>query len=362
MTQTFSSDPASFGDFFHVRLNGTSLDDMDKRVLAELRPIGVQLTLHNFLQSHPYEQVLENQKKLLDDVFAYTGRERMLVSIDHEGGRVHRLPKPFTHFPSPAEYYEHAYAVALAMGRELDSLGINLSFSPSLDVNSNPKNPVIGKRSFHADADRVALAGRAFAQGLQDAGILPCAKHFPGHGDTQIDSHFGLPELSCDESRLWDCELRPFQDLIDWGIPIIMSAHIRFPAIDAKFPATLSHAFLQDILRRRMKFEGVIYTDDLDMQAITDHFDEAALADRVPRAGGDVFLLNHTPIRGLRIAQVMYENLEQDAHYENLLYASRHRMNSLFSHYAPQSTVKVLSPEIFAEHAELKSSIIKPTP
>ncbi len=218
-----------------------------------------------------------------------------LIAVDQEGGRVARLRAPFTEWP-PMRRFGEANSVALAraagrvMGRELAVAGFNCNFAPVLDVDSNPRNPVIGDRSFGSDPRVVARLGLAFARGLEDAGILPCGKHFPGHGDTALDSHLTLPEVGRSLRELRRIELAPFRRAVAAGLPMLMSAHVRYPALDPERPATLSRRILRDLLRRELGFRGVVVSDDLSMHALDDvgSIGEAAVA--ALSAGCDLLL------------------------------------------------------------------------
>jgi beta-N-acetylhexosaminidase len=177
-----------------------------------------------------------------------------------------------------------------AMGRELAAAGFNVNFAPVLDVDSNPANPVIGDRAFARTPGRVARLGLAFAEGLMDAGILPCGKHFPGHGDTSEDSHLALPEVARSLKALQRVELLPFRRAIAAGLPMLMSAHVRYPALDPDLPATLSYKILTKLLRHQMGFRGVVVSDDLAMHALDGYGPIAELAPRALAAGCDLLL------------------------------------------------------------------------
>ena len=205
------------------------------------------------------------------------GNPPLIVSIDQEGGRVTRLRRArgYTEFPSPMALGatgdpENARQVAAALGRELLAVGINMDLAPVLDVNSNPRNPVIGTRSFGSDPQRVAAFGVAFIEGLQGVGVMAVGKHFPGHGDTGIDSHVSLPAVTHDRSRLEAVEFPPFRAAIDAGVAGIMSAHVTFPAVDptAGLPATLSSRVMTGLLREEMGYDGLLLTDSLEMGAL----------------------------------------------------------------------------------------------
>ncbi len=219
----------------------------------------------------------------------------LLVAVDQEGGIVSRLPEPFTTVPSQMAQAatgdsNAAHACALITARQLRAVGINLNFAPVLDVNCNPANPVIGTRSFSGDPDVVTRFGLAALRGYREAGVIATAKHFPGHGDTDIDSHLGLPVVRHDITRLKQVELAPFAAVVREGVPAVMSAHVVLEALD-KLPATLSADVLTGLLRSDLGFDGVVFTDDLAMRAITDGYGFAEAAVRAKAAGADVLVL-----------------------------------------------------------------------
>jgi len=221
---------------------------------------------------------------------------RPLVAIDHEGGRVMRLGPPFTQFPPAAAIgrtgdADVAYRVGRAMAAELASVGIDMSFAPVLDVHSNPANPIIGDRAYASDPAVVAAMGIATMRGLHDGGVIACGKHFPGHGDTERDSHLELPIVRRGRDVLEHTELAPFRAAIAAGVPMLMTAHVLYPALDPDHPATLSRAILTDLLRHQLGFAGVIASDDLEMRAIADHQSIGAAAVNSLRAGADALLV-----------------------------------------------------------------------
>ncbi|MFM1847679.1 MAG: hypothetical protein RL417_1153, partial [Pseudomonadota bacterium] len=264
--------PEYFGNHIVIGLSGTTLDDSDKRMLAKVKPAGVLLLKRNFDHGSSYEAWLPKLRKLLEDVRNYAEREDIFVTIDHEGGRVCRTPAPITAFPPPLKYGARAAEVGSAIGIELASIGVNVDWAPLADIHSNPTNPVIGDRSFGSDPEMVGRYAVSFAQGLMSHGVLGCAKHFPGHGDTTVDSHLELPTLDLSAEELRNRELRPFRALIDIDIPFVMTAHILFPKIDPRFPATLSKKILGSLLRDGMGFQNIVIGDDLDMKAIAERF------------------------------------------------------------------------------------------
>jgi beta-N-acetylhexosaminidase len=219
-----------------------------------------------------------------------------LIAIDQEGGTVQRVRAPATVWPVMRRF-DHvdgdaeglAEAVGRALGGELRALGVDVDFAPVLDVHTNPANPVIGDRAFGIEPEVVARRALAFARGLDVAGVVACGKHFPGHGDTETDSHLELPRIDHAWDRLERVELLPFARAAAAGIPMIMTAHVVFAAIDAARPATLSRDVIHGVLRERLGFGGVIVSDDLDMKAISDDVGGAAVA--AIAAGCDVLLV-----------------------------------------------------------------------
>ncbi|WP_030421692.1 glycoside hydrolase family 3 N-terminal domain-containing protein [Streptomyces sp. SCSIO 75703] len=205
-------------------------------------------------------------------------REDVLVAIDEEGGDVTRLEVrdgssfPGNHALGAVDDVVLTREVAAELGRRLVACGVNLDWAPSADVNSNPDNPVIGVRSFGADTDLAARHTAAYVTGLQSAGVAACTKHFPGHGDTAVDSHHALPRIDVDAEVLAERDLKPFRAAIAAGSRAVMSAHILVPALDAERPATLSRRILLDLLRGDLGFDGLIVTDGMEMRAIADAY------------------------------------------------------------------------------------------
>ncbi|GAB4464008.1 MAG: beta-N-acetylhexosaminidase [Armatimonadaceae bacterium] len=225
----------------------------------------------------------------------------LLLPTDQEGGRVARFgTAPFTRMPPAMTVGERgdtelAHRAAQAVGRELLSVGVNWNFAPVADVNSNPENPVIGDRSFGTNPEAVTPMVVAQVRGYQEAGVLACAKHFPGHGDTSLDSHYDLPRISFNREAMEQRELVPFRAAIEAGVATIMTAHILFPELEPDaLPATMSPAILTQLLRNQMGFQGLIVTDCLEMKAVADHWGTACGAVLAAKAGADMLLVCHT--------------------------------------------------------------------
>ncbi|MFE9611683.1 glycoside hydrolase family 3 protein [Streptomyces sp. NPDC006012] len=205
-------------------------------------------------------------------------RDDLLVAIDEESGDVTRLDVhtgsvfPGNHALGAVDDPDLTRRVARELGRRLADCGVNLDWAPSADVNANPDNPVIGVRAFGADTGLVARHTAAYVQGLQSSGVAACTKHFPGHGDTNVDSHHALPRIDVDAKTLRRRELVPFRAAIEAGTKAVMSAHILVPALDPERPGTLSHRILTALLREELGYDGLIVTDAIEMRAISDAY------------------------------------------------------------------------------------------
>lgn len=228
------------------------------------------------------------------------GDGELIIAVDQEGGRVQRLPRAFGSFPSMGEVGRVAaaagdpgvvYREAKRVAEILREVGINLNFAPVLDVNTNPFNPVIGDRALGSDADVVAMMGVHYIRGLMEGGVLACGKHFPGHGDTDIDSHLDLPVLSHTRKRFDVCEWKPFRAAIAEGIPAIMTAHVLAPNLDPQYPASVSRDITAHVLRGELGFAGVVITDDLVMAGIARRMSVGEAAVKALAAGADMILI-----------------------------------------------------------------------
>lgn len=239
----------------------------------------------------------------------------LFISVDQEGGRIARLKAPFTPFPPPISLdktrsEDLAYEFGRALTRELHDTGVNLDYAPVLDVHTNPDNPVIGDRAFSTDPEWAGRLADAFMRGCRDSGMIPVGKHFPGHGDTHLDSHHDLPWVDKDTAALDAVELAPFVHAVQNGLEAIMTAHVMYPAWDDQLPATFSKHILRDILRGRLGFEGVIVSDDLEMKAVERHFAFDTFAERGVEAGLDVFLICHNRDKVLALHEQLNRGLE----------------------------------------------------
>lgn len=244
---------------------------------------------------------LAETKKLVDKLQTWTANSPhkipLFISIDYEGGTVYTpITLGFDYLPtnmmlSAARDEEGAATIAYLAGLELRRAGVHINFSPVLDVNSNPHNPIIGVRSFGSDPASVTRMGGALINGFKAADIVSVVKHFPGHGDTSADSHYDVPVVRASYSQLQKIHLAPFEAAVKQGVPGVMTGHILYPALDNKNVATFSRPILQDLLRGTMGFKGLIVTDSLDMKSATSYCTIPGCAVRALESGADMILL-----------------------------------------------------------------------
>lgn len=270
-------------------LPGTTLTPEIRSLAREFSLGGVILFARNI---EAPEQVAE----LSQDVQQLAREVPLWMSVDQEGGRVARLKKPFTEWPPMAVLGRSgdsalAGRFAAALAAELRAVGITLDYAPVLDIHTNPRNPVIGDRALAEDAEAVARLGAAIVRGLQDNGVAACGKHFPGHGDTSVDSHLDLPLVEHSPDRIRRVECVPFREAIRAQVAFIMTAHVLVPSFDEEKPATLSPRIVQALLREELGFEGVILSDDLEMQAVARSYTVPDAAVEAIAAGCDGVLI-----------------------------------------------------------------------
>jgi beta-N-acetylhexosaminidase len=287
------------GQALFAGFEGTSCPKPLLDLIAEGRVGGIVLFARNVVAP---PQV----RRLVAELRAHEPADApLLVAIDQEGGRVQRLRAPWTEWPpmrrlgelaegaavagAPAAGVDATADVARALAVELRDCGVGLDFAPVVDVDSNPANPVIGDRSFGREPRHVAAHASSFIRAMQAEGVACCAKHFPGHGDTTLDSHLALPKIAHGLERLLAVELPPFAAAVAAGVASVMSAHVVFEAIDPHRPATFSPDVIA-LLRERLRFDGVLFSDDLEMKAVADHWRPNEMVDLALGAGVDVLL------------------------------------------------------------------------
>lgn len=281
------------GQQFIIGIQGPKLLEEEKEFITKYNIGGVILFARNLEspeQIHALTTELQGLRHKTKD------KTPLFISIDMEGGRVHRLKPPFTQWPALSKIGNIgsstlAFRFALQMGEEMRGFGINLDFAPCLDILMNPKNEVIGDRSISSDPEKVTQLATALVRGYIKADVIPCSKHFPGHGSTEIDSHFDLP-ISNDTLKMLDDNqsLAPFRKVFRSRCELTMTAHIHFKKIDPEWPVTLSPTFLQQILRDVLRYRGLIMTDDLDMKALAKYYPKDVIPVQALLAGANILL------------------------------------------------------------------------
>jgi beta-N-acetylhexosaminidase len=325
----------AIGQLFILGFEGSRSSEPLKAFVRECNPGGLMLFSRNV--GSP-EEVAE-----LTAALQAAAPTPLFIAIDQEGGRVARLGPPFTQWPSPSVVgavgsIKLTYALGEAIARELLAVGINMNMAPVLDVQTNPANPVIGDRSFGADPQMVAQLGTAFFWGHRDVGVLAVGKHFPGHGDTAVDSHLALPVVPHELARLLEVELAPFIEVIGEGIGALMTAHLLLPALDPERPATLSAPILTDLLRGRMRFSGLVMSDDLLMRGIADSTPPGEAAVRFLEAGGDLILICQDETAQREALAAVAEAVERGRLSEARVEESRDRIARAKAQYVRQAS------------------------
>lgn len=284
------------GQLFIIGIKGTSLSSEEEAFLTENNIGGVILMGRNVQSPEQVHQLCASIQKLRHKTKA---KSPFFISIDMEGGRVARLKEPFTQWPplrnlGDIDSPSLAFNMALYMGKELRAVGINLDFAPCVDVLTNPLNGVIGDRSISSDPEIVSKMSSALIRGYMKSEVITCAKHFPGHGNTFVDSHEDLPLEEINLERINKIELVPFRKAIRSRVDMIMMSHVLYKNIDAENPASLS-PILNKLLRDELRYRGVIITDDLDMKALTKNYTVEEIAVKSLACGNDILLYCNNP-------------------------------------------------------------------
>ena len=278
------------GQRFMIGFDGLEVSPDVKRLIREFGVGHVILFARNVAGP---EQVAGLNRELQETARDAGHDTPLLIAVDQEGGRVARMGPPWTVWPplrglGRTGSEDLARRMGAALAAECASAGIKCDFAPIVDVDTNPQNPIIGNRSFGDDPDLVGKLGVAMIEGLQGGGVVACAKHFPGHGDTDLDSHLALPTVEQSRSRLDDVEIRPFKRAIAARVATIMMAHVLYPELDPEYPASISKPIVDGILRRELKYDGVVLTDDLEMKAVADRWTPDTSAVLALQAGCDI--------------------------------------------------------------------------
>ena len=324
------------GQMFMIGLQGESLTRDEQLVIEECGFGGFILFSHNCCGP---EQILSLCRSLWESNL----KTPPLIGIDQEGGRVHRLANPFTHFPAAAlvgrkDDPNLAYRAARATAAELALVGVNLNFAPVLDVNSNPNNPIIGSRSFGTEPNQVITFAWPYVQGLRDGGIIPCGKHFPGHGGTDKDSHLDLPVLDRSPDELTAVELPPFVHACRNQIESLMTAHVLYRSLDPNFPATLSPNIVTGLLRQQLGYARVVFSDDMEMKALSSNYDADEAVALAVRAGVDVMLYCHDLPGAVNALEFLCSEAERNPAVRAQVENSYHRITELKQRYLKRFT------------------------
>jgi len=284
------------GQHFMAGLDSTELTPALEQFLAEYRIGNIILFKRNVKDNAQLRRLCSDIQKC---VRKHTGHGA-LIAIDQEGGSVVRLNSDGVNIPgamavAAAGGPELARRAGELTGRQLRSLGVNFDLAPDMDVNCNPDNPLIGVRSYGDTPEQVVAYGTEMIRGLQENRVLACAKHFPGHGDSDMDSHLSLPRVTKPVEQLEKMELLPFAQAVEAGVAGVMTAHIVFPALEPEeIPATMSRRIITGVLRERLGYEGLVMTDCMEMAAIASYYGTARGAVRALQAGADIVLVSHT--------------------------------------------------------------------
>jgi beta-N-acetylhexosaminidase len=332
-------DLQDIGNLFMVGFQGTHLSPEVRELIDDLNPCGVILFSRNIEDPSQIANLNGELQRHRTD----RGLDRLFIGVDQEGGRVRRLQEPFTVFPPALELASSDNPEAAVenfagtTARELRLVGFNLDFVPVLDIVSKPQDlatSVIGDRSYGPDAGSVSRFGSIVIETMRSEGVIPCGKHFPGHGGTSVDSHLDLPVDGRSLDAMKEADLTPFQAAANLNVEMIMTAHVLYPSLDPVYPATISSVMVQGLLRGSMGYNGLIITDDLDMAAVADRYsaDEAAL--KALLAGVNILLICNNPEKAFRarsrIVQAVHDGeISQERLRESL--TRIHNLKALYS-------------------------------
>lgn len=275
---------------------GTDIDAEVEELISKYKIGNFILFKHNIVSASQLKDLCNKLQRLVLESTGYPA----FISLDQEGGMVTRLSDDSVNIPgamaiAATNNVMNAYEAGKITGEQLKALGVNFNLAPDADINSNMDNPVIGVRSYGDDPNKVAEYSVAMVKGLLDGGVLASAKHFPGHGDTNVDSHFGLPQVNKTLAQLQECELVPFQAAIDADITAITTSHIIFPELEPEhIPATMSRSIITDLLKNKMGFQGLVVSDCMEMTAIQKYYGTIEGIKRAINAGVDLIYLSHT--------------------------------------------------------------------
>ncbi|MBU3091928.1 beta-N-acetylhexosaminidase [Clostridium sp. CM028] len=321
------------GQLVIVGLDGYTMNNNINNLIKDHKVGGFILFRNNVATSNQLVSLINSLKTTNSQ-----NKTPLFISVDEEGGRVSRIPNEIKKLPSNQVIGEKndgalSYNIGKIIAEELKTFGFNMNFAPVLDINSNPNNPVIGDRAFGSTTDIVNKLGIKTMEGMIDNNIIPVVKHFPGHGDTSVDSHVGLPVVNKDLTKLNAFELTPFNEAIKNNVDAIMVSHILLNKIDSVYPASMSKVIITDILRGTLKFSGVVITDDMTMAAITKYNDIGDAAVKSFNAGSDIILVCHEYDNELKVINSLKAAVQNNVISENRLNESVYRILKLKEKY-----------------------------
>jgi len=340
------------GQMILAGVQGTTLDDQAKQMIADQKVGGIIFYGNNVTTLQGTANFVQSIKEA-----NRSNPVPIFMSVDQEGGKVSRMPEEVESIPSNGKVgatkdAELAETMGKLLARQIQLAGFNVDFAPVLDINSNPNNPVIGDRSFGSSAELVSRLGIAEMKGLRSEGMIPVVKHFPGHGDTSVDSHLDLPVVNKTEKQLAEQEWIPFQAAVKDHVEAVMVAHILFPKLDPDHPASLSDVIIGEHLRGQFNYDGVVITDDLSMGAIAKNYklNEAAIA--TVQAGSDILLVAHSYESAKTIFDTLKNAVKNGKITESRIDESVYRILSLKQSYKlsdeqqPSGDLKQLNADI----------------
>jgi beta-N-acetylhexosaminidase len=343
------------GQMLLIGVDGVAVSEQTRDLIERYHVGGIILYKEN-IQDTAQTTAYLNELKSIN---AAKNKVPLWLSVDQEGGRVSRMPDEFAKLPTNRTIGEQNKAgfsnkLGMIIGKELQAVGFNMDFAPVLDINSNPKNPIIGDRSYGADAGLVSRLGVQTMLGIQSQRIAAVVKHFPGHGDTTVDSHLDLPVVNTSLNRLRTFEWLPFQNAIKHQADAIMVAHILLPRIDPDHPASFSKIVITDYLRKELHYNGVVMTDDMTMGGIMNHYDLQDVAVQSVNAGSDVIMVAHDYNKALAVLKNLKSNIESGTISMSRVDQSVERILRLKQKYALRDK-SIHSPDVTPINNQIKS-------
>lgn len=325
------------GQLFTVGFEGKKMNQKLIKMIHDYYIGGIVLFRENIGTPKELIQLIQD---IQNEAKSAGYKKPLFISIDEENGTVKRLGSKYEGYPgamsiSASGNSQYAFDIGKALGKDLKRLGINWNFSPVLDINNNPNNPVISVRSFGETPDQVSKYGIKLMKGLQESGVVATAKHFPGHGDTDVDSHMALPKIAHDLEKLEKVELKPFKKAINEGVDCIMTAHILFPALESEKnrPATLSKNVITGLLRNKLGFNGIVVTDALEMKAISEGIGISNAAVEAIKAGVDNLLIGHLENEQIKAMSTVIKSVKDGDISQNRIEESLNRINTIKDKY-----------------------------